>query len=123
MRIVITNFGTLGDFRPLLMLANELAAQGHKPLLTFPPFAKAWMAQTQLDYRCIGPDLSSVRDHVNQGWSELAGVYDSSEQMLALLLPFREAFDSVLAELKECCKNADLLISGPAQPMARMVHE
>lgn len=123
MRIVVTNFGTIGDFRPLLALANELAAQGDKPLLAFPPFARQWVSQAQLEYCSIGPDLSSLRDQINQSWSEQAGAYHSPEQMLSLLLPLKEAFDSVLSELRSCCKNADLLISGPAQPMGRIIHE
>lgn len=123
MRVVITNFGTTGDFRPLLTLARELAAQGDTPVLAFPPFAEPFVAQSGFEYCTIGPDLQSLRDNVNQGWSESVGIYNSSEQMLALLLPFREAFDQVFRELKNACRNADVLISGPAQPMARMVHE
>jgi sterol 3beta-glucosyltransferase len=123
MRVVITNFGTTGDFRPLLTLARELAAQGDTPVLAFPPFAESLVSQSGFDYCAIGPDLRFLRDRVNQGWSESAGIYDSSEQMLALLAPFRDAFDQIFSELKNACGNADVLISGPAQPMARMVHE
>jgi sterol 3beta-glucosyltransferase len=43
--------------------------------------------------------------------------------MLALLMPFREAFDQIFYELKHACEDADVVISGPAQPLARMVHE
>lgn len=123
MRVVITNFGTMGDFRPLLTLARELASNGDTPVLAFPPFAEPLVSQSGFEYRLIGPDLHVLRDRVNQGWSEFAGIYASSEQMLALLLPFRDAFDQILSELKCACKNADVLISGPAQPMARVVHE
>lgn len=123
MRVVITNFGTTGDFRPLLTLARELSARGDTPVLAFPPFAEPFVSQSGFEHCAIGPDLQLLRDHVNQGWSESAGIYDSSEQMLALLLPFQEAFDQIFCELKTACKNADVLISGPAQPMARMVHE
>jgi sterol 3beta-glucosyltransferase len=123
MRVIITNFGTTGDFRPLLTLARELAAQGDTPVLAFPPFAEPLVSQSGFEFCAIGPDLRSLRDQVNQGWSESAGIYNSSEQMLALLLPFREAFDQIFSELKDACRRADALISGPAQPMARMVHE
>ena len=123
MRVVITNFGTTGDFRPLLTLARELAAQGDTPVLAFPPFAEPLVSQSGFEHCAIGPDLRLLRDEVNQGWSESAGIYHSSEQMLALLLPFREAFDQIFAELKNACRDTDVLISGPAQPMARMVHE
>jgi len=123
MRVVITNFGTTGDFRPLLTLAREIRAQGETPVLAFPPFAESLVAQSGFEYRPIGPDLRSLRDQVNQGWSESAGIYDSSTQMLALLTPFRDAFEQIFSELNDACKNADVLISGPAQPMARMVHE
>jgi UDP:flavonoid glycosyltransferase YjiC (YdhE family) len=123
MRIVITNFGTTGDFRPLLALANELAAQGDTPLLAFPPFARQLASRTRLEYCSIGPDLSSLRDQINQSWSEQVDAYHSSELMLSLLLPLKEGFDSVLTDLRSCCRNADLLISGPAQPMGRIIHE
>ena len=123
MRVVITNFGTTGDFLPLLTLARELAARGDTPVLAFPPFAGSLVSQSGFEHHAIGPDLQSLRNRVNQGWSEFGGIYDSSEQMLALLLPFQDAFDQTFSELKNACKDADVLVSGPAQPMARMIHE
>ena len=123
MRVVLTNFGTTGDFRPLLTLARELAEHGGKPVLAFPPFAGPLASSSGFEYCAIGPDLQSLRDEVNHQWSESAGLYDSSDQMLSLLLPFHDAFDQTFRELKDICRDADVLISGPAQPMARMVHE
>lgn len=123
MRTVLTNFGTVGDFVPLLTLARELANQGHTPVLAFPPFARGLAAKTPFKFVSIGPDLSSLRDQVNIGWTETREIYQSPEGMLALLMPFREAFDQVFLDLKHACHNADVLISGPAQPLARIVHE
>ena len=123
MRAVITNFGTTGDFLPLLTLARELARRHDQPVLAFPPFAQGMVRESGFEYQAIGPDLSSLRDGVNQGWSESDGIYDSSDETLLLLLPFRDAFDQVFSQLQVVCQNADVLVSGPAQPMARMIHE
>ncbi|HEY2360749.1 MAG TPA: glycosyltransferase [Candidatus Angelobacter sp.] len=123
MRVVLTNFGTLGDFRPLLILANELAANGCKPVLAFPPFAQTLASEYRFEHVSIGPDLLSLRDSVNASWSHMAGIYESSDQMAALLMPFRDAFDQTFSDLTDVCRDADLLISGPGQPLARIVHE
>lgn len=98
MRTVLTNFGTLGDFVPLLTLARELANQGHTPVLAFPPFARAMASRTPFEFFPIGPDLSSLRDQVNVGWTQTPEVYQSPGEMLALLMPFREAFDQIFAD-------------------------
>lgn len=123
MRAVLTNFGTVGDFRPLLTLASELASHGHTCVLAFPPFARSMAAHMPFAFAPLGPDLAALRDHVNISWAEMPDIYQSADQMLALLMPFREAFDQIFRELKHSCEDADVLISGPAQPLARMVHE
>ena len=123
MRAVLTNFGTAGDFLPLLTLARELASHGHTPVLAFPPFTRTMAAKTSFEFLPLGPDLSSLRDSININWAEIPEIYESADGMLALLAPFRDAFDQIFAELKHACRDADVLISGPAQPLARMVHE
>lgn len=123
MRAVLTNFGTIGDFAPLLTLGRELARRGHTPLMAFPPFARAMATQNPFQFLPLGPDLSSLRDQINMTWTEAPGLYSSSQEMLTLLFPFRDAFDQIFTELREACRSADVLIGGAAQPIARMVHE
>lgn len=123
MRVVLTNFGTVGDFRPLISLAHELTAAGHKAVLAFPPAMEALIPENGLEYLPVGPDLRALRDEVNRTWSEETGIDQSSEQMLRLLMPFQEYFDRIFEELREVCAKADVIISGPAQPLARMIYE
>lgn len=123
MRVVFTNFGTIGDFRPLMLLAKELAASGHTPVLAFPELADALSSQTKFECVRLGPDMTALRDHVNEKWAEEEGIHQSSERMTGLLMPFQASFDQIFTELNHACRNADVLISGPAQPLARMVHE
>jgi UDP:flavonoid glycosyltransferase YjiC (YdhE family) len=123
MRAVLTNFGTTGDFLPFMVLANELAMNGSTPVLAFPPFARDMASQSPFEYFSLGPDLAALRDHVNTNWTEVPEVHESAEQMFYLLMPFREVFDQILAELKHVCKDADVLIGGSGQPLARIVHE
>src|SRR5437763_77857 len=110
MRVVLTNFGTVGDFRPLMTLAGELASHGHTPVLAFPPFARTIAAHAPFEFVPLGPDLAALRDHVNISWTGIPGIYDSADRMFTLLGPFREAFDQIFSELKNVCRDADVLI-------------
>jgi len=123
MRALLTNFGSLGDFRPLLILARHLLKAKMTPVLAFPPFAKGLAEQTGFQYYPLGPDLVELRDLVNAHWSEQPEVAESAEDMLALLRPFSEAFDRIFAELCEVARDVDVLISGPVLPLGRIVHE
>jgi len=49
--------------------------------------------------------------------------YQSAEHMYRLLDPLVSALPQVYEQLLEVCARTDVLISGPAQPVARMVHE
>lgn len=123
MKAVLTNFGTTGDFRPLLTLAEHLSRTNLEPVLAFPQYAESFVRDTAFQYRLIGPNLSHLRDRVNLGFSEIHGIYDSDEMMFRLFSEFAQALEPIYADLKDACRGADVLISGPAQPMARMVHE
>jgi sterol 3beta-glucosyltransferase len=123
MRAVLTNFGTRGDVQPLVTLGLELRAHGHKVLLALPPSATSVAEQLGLENVAIGPDLRAMQDQINLKMSISADIYDSSDEMLALLSPLRPFFSEVLHQLKGACSKADVLISGAVQPLARIVHE
>jgi sterol 3beta-glucosyltransferase len=48
---------------------------------------------------------------------------DSAAQFNALLAPLAEALPQTYRELSEVCNGSDVLVSGPVQPAALMVHE
>lgn len=121
MRVVFANFGTLGDFRPLLALAWEFRRRGSTPVLAFPPFARDFTEG--FEFRSVGPDLAGVRDEINADWAARPDHFKSPEAMLESLVPLCAAFPQVYDELSSACRDADVLVAGAVQPVARMVHE
>jgi sterol 3beta-glucosyltransferase len=123
MRAIITNFGTRGDFEPLLALAWELSSHGWHPIFAAPSFAKEIIEPLGFEFVPIGPDLLPLRDYINLTLSTQTSSYASAGQLLELLSPFRSSFSQIYRQLSELCHDAAVLISGPVQPLARMVHE
>lgn len=123
MRVIITNFGTRGDFEPFISLATQLSIDGHQAVIAAPRFAEAMVRQSGTNYLPIGEGLPEIRDRINLLWTTSAHAYSSSTELLKELGPLREHFSLVLAELADACTGADVLISGPAQPLARIVHD
>ncbi|MCB1045098.1 MAG: glycosyltransferase, partial [Acidobacteria bacterium] len=68
MRIVLTNFGTTGDFQPFLALAVALRQRGHEPILAFAPHFEAWARKFGFAFAPIGPDLRQVQQEINLAW-------------------------------------------------------
>ena len=120
MRAVLTNFGTTGDIQPFLALAVELRRRGHDPVMAFSPYFASRVEELGFTFLPIGPDLREAQNSVN---AAMMAQPDSVEQMMASLLPLVAALPQVFSELSESCRGADVLISGPAQPAGRMVHE
>jgi sterol 3beta-glucosyltransferase len=123
MRIVFTGFGTRGDFQLLLALAGEMASHGHEVKFVVPPFAKDMVQGLGFECVCVGPDLSAIRDRVNLGWTTQPEASESPERMFHLLEPLQQYFPEIFEELSKRCRGADVLVSGSAQPMSRMLHE
>jgi len=123
MRAVITNFGSRGDFEPLVALGWELASHGWDATIAAPPFAREFVPPSRFGFVPIGPDLLHVRDSINLALSSQASSYASERGLLELLAPFRPCFKQIYSELSEVCRDAAVLISGPVQPLARIVHE
>ena len=123
MRCVLTNFGTTGDLQPFLALATELRRRGHVPLLAFPGCMQERIQQLGFEFAALGPESILVPRELNhilltdpQASSLYRRAYD-------LLRPLFDVLPQTIHRLQEICRGADLLISGPAQPAARIVHE
>lgn len=123
MKIVLTNFGSTGDFQPLIALAHQLVRDGEQVLFAVPAFAESAIRSAGFECMSIGPDLSFVRDQANQVLGESCGDEGSQTSLFELLSPLREHLPQFLDGLSSACRGADLLIGGGAQPLARMVHE
>jgi sterol 3beta-glucosyltransferase len=120
MRAVLTNFGTLGDVQPFLALAIELQRHGHAPVLAFSPYFRPRVEALDLSFVPIGPDLRAIQNQVNVEMREMP---DSEDRMREILDPLVATLPQTFSELSQACLEADVLISGPTQPAARMVHE
>jgi len=124
MRAVFTNFGSRGDFEPLLSLAHELASHNFEPSFAAPEFAGEIVSSSGFQFVPIGPAaLADLRDHINLLWTTQPGSYQTGSRLHELISPFRSYFHEGLEKLSSACRNAAVLISGPVQPIARMVHE
>jgi UDP:flavonoid glycosyltransferase YjiC (YdhE family) len=73
--------------------------------------------------RSVGPDLTELQNRINLAMATSSSLYASGEEMLRVLSPLKEYFSVILERLKEECRNADVLISGPAQPLGKIIHE
>lgn len=120
MRVVLTNFGTMGDYQPLLALAVELAEHGHRPVMAFSPRFEDRTHEHGFEFVPIAGDLEGIQQEVNLAL--MAGV-SSGAHMRELMEPLVAALPGAFRELEAAVEGAAVLIGGPAQPAARMVHE
>ena len=58
MQVLLSSIGTRGDVQPIVALALELQALGHRARLCVPPNFKEWVESYGLECIPIGPDLS-----------------------------------------------------------------
>jgi sterol 3beta-glucosyltransferase len=120
MGAVLTNFGTVGDLQPFLALAIEMRRHGHAPVLAFSPYFRSKIEKLGFDFVPIGPDLQTIQNQANVALRDMP---ESDDRMQEILGPFVAALPQAFSELSQICLKAEVLISGPAQPAARMVHE
>lgn len=57
MKILISSIGTRGDVQPILALALELQAMGHRALICAAPNFQTWVESFGVEFAPIGPDL------------------------------------------------------------------
>jgi len=120
MRAVLTNFGTMGDLQPFLALAREMKRRGHEPALAFPPTFKKRIEDFGIEFFPIGKDMQAVQRHII---STMLEVKNTADRLRSMFGPLIAELPRALADLREACRTADVLVGGPAQPAARMVHE
>jgi sterol 3beta-glucosyltransferase len=123
MRIVLTNFGTTGDVQPFLALGVELLRQSHEAVLAFSPEHASRIRQLGLIFYPVEPYLQHAQQKVNSALIERAELYNNFNELHRLFAPLAAGLPQALDQLREACRDADVLISGPAQPVGRMLHE
>jgi sterol 3beta-glucosyltransferase len=122
MRVIVTNQGSVGDVQPLFALGAELAAAGHHPVFALAPFYRARVAELGFELAPVGPDLD-LREIDRRDVSALLAGADPL-QVLGRALGLLEAMlPRTFEELRQACRGADVLVAGPLQPAARMLHE
>jgi sterol 3beta-glucosyltransferase len=121
-RAVLTNLGSLGDIQPFVALAQELRRHDHSPVLALAPAYRAYAGQLGFEFVPIGLDLDYAQLQRKDTEDALRGAdlfqnFSASLKILSNMLP------QMFSELREACRNADVLISGNLQPASRMLHE
>lgn len=123
MRAVITNFGTRGDFEPFFALAAELCSHQYEPVFAIPASAVPMVEQSGYRYAVIASDDPNLRDRINLSWSTRPDAYEAKDGLAEEFAKLQSYFPVALRELSHLCSQTSVLISGPAQPLARIVHE
>jgi sterol 3beta-glucosyltransferase len=121
-RLLITNFGTRGDFEPFFALAGELAAHQHEPIFAIPESAVSMLEQTGFPYAVIVADDPELRKKINLSWTQV-DAYEASGRLVDEFSALQSYLPAALKELTDLSSSVSGLISGPAQPLARIVHE
>jgi len=120
MRAVLTNFGTTGDVYPFLALAMGLRNRGHEPILAFSPNFRNQVERLGFTFAPVGKNRQQVQNETNALMIRMPGSVRHLQVMFRILAgDLSEAF----FDLEKCCRRADVIIAGPGQPAARMIHE
>jgi sterol 3beta-glucosyltransferase len=122
MRAVLTNIGSLGNTQPFLALASELRAHGHDPVIAFAPTYRNYVGQLGFEFVPVGWDLDHAKLQREDTDDALKGV-DPLETLQDSLVRLEQMLPQMFEEVREACRNADVLIGGHLQPVARMLHE
>lgn len=108
MRVVLTCWGSLGDFYPFLALAGRLKEMGHEPILATSEFYRQRTVDAGVEFHAVRPDIDpSDHEIIRRVMDPARG----TEVLLReLLVPtIRQAFD----DLKAVARDADLLVTHP----------
>jgi len=121
MRAVLTSIGSTGDIQPFLALAHQLRCQGHDPILALPPNFKPRVEQLGYQFVKIGPALNpaAMRGVV----TTMLTMPDLRDQVKHFFDVVKPAIPQLFRELKEICRDADVLLSTPHQFAGRMAHD
>ncbi|MBV9759986.1 MAG: glycosyltransferase family 1 protein [Acidobacteriaceae bacterium] len=123
MKIVLTNFGTVGEIYPLLALAQELEESGHEAKIALSPDYEDWVTRLGLRFVSVGPPAKAITTELTLAATRDPLVFESPKASRELFRPLRESIPAAYEQLREACRGYDLLVSGHLQPAAKMVHE
>ena len=120
MRLVISSFGSIGDYEPFLALAKELKEHGHQPLLALPPQMETRVDALGLPFFPIGPTntFEPMREMLAKAVSH-GGATSENMQTYFGEVTMAKTF----ADLRAICSDAELLISSAEWPLGRVIHE
>ena len=76
-----------------------------------------------LEFYPVETHLQHTQQEINTALIERPELSNSFEAMRALFAPLAAGLPGAFEQLVAACRDADVLVSGPAQPAARMVHE
>ncbi len=121
MRVVLSNVGSTGDVQPFLALAVEFQRHGHRPLLALPSLFAERAARLGLEFTPIGPPLTVTdAQRIMAAMLSAATPMGQMRHFLAATMPW---IPQMYQELRQACRDADMLVAGVTQPAARMLHE
>src|SRR5436853_3058944 len=120
MRAILTNFGSTGSVHPFFALAVEFKRNEHQPVLAISPFFAPWAERLGIEFAPIGPDLREIQYDINAAMLKMP---DTPEEIRDLFAPLMPSLPQIFSELRDVCRDADVLISGPWQVASRMIHE
>lgn len=119
MRIVLTSFGSTGDYEPFLALAVELQRHGHQPVLACVPEYRERAERFGIEFVPTGPPslIEAVQDGIRAD-------LETNESPCRRFEPFTPAaMIRMFNDLSRACRAADLLICSAQWPFGRMIHE
>jgi sterol 3beta-glucosyltransferase len=121
MRAILTNSGSAGDIWPFLALAVEMQRHGHEPILALAPNFASMAERWNVPFVALGPkiEFEELRDLA----AAVLTATTSARQTRPLLARALQALPQIFRDLRDLCRDADVLICGTVQPCGRMVHE
>ncbi len=123
MKAVLTNLGTFGDIYHLIILAAELERHGHKTLLAVSPAFETQVKRAGFVFAPVGPDIQAALQNIISTRIEMREFFKSVEAIRQFFAPIADALPQMLTDLQAICRDAEVLIAGSTQPVARMIHE
>ncbi len=111
MQVLLSSIGSRGDVQPIVALALELQALGHRARLCVAPNFKEWIESYGLECTLIGPDLKKMTGGTVPG----KPVLPSKEQLQQLADQMVRGQFQVISE---AARDSDLIIAAGALQIA-----
>jgi vancomycin aglycone glucosyltransferase len=111
MRVLLSSIGSRGDVQPIVALALELRALGHRARLCVAPNFKAWIESYGLECTPIGPDLKKLTGGTVPG----KPVLPPKEQLQKMA---EETVRTQFQVIAEAARGCDLVVAAGALQIA-----